>query len=72
MQYNALITGDVFALVSPKPSPLFRKTYDGKADEVWGGDLRGKIITRATQTVFRPDQEVQRIEPSSITGKADR
>lgn len=72
MQYKDLSTGDVFAVLSPSRSPLFRKTYDGRAEEVRGGDSTGKIISRPTKVVIRPDQEVQLVDQTAITGKTSR
>lgn len=72
MQYKDLTVGDVFAVLSPSRSPLFRKTYDGQAEEVRGGDNSGKIISRPTKVVIRPEQEVQLIDQAAITGKPHR
>lgn len=72
MKYKDLITGDVFAVLSPGRSPLFRKTYNGRVEEVRGGDCTGKIISKETRVIVRPEQEVQLIDQTAITGKAAR
>ena len=72
MKYKDLSTGDVFAVLSPGRSPLFRKLYSGRVAEVRGGDCTGKIISRETRVIVKPEQEVQLIDPTAITGKASR
>jgi hypothetical protein len=69
MRYKDLSTGDIFAVLSPGRSPLFRKTFEGRVDEVRGGDSTGMIISRPTKVVIQPEQEVQLIEQTAITGK---
>lgn len=69
MQFSDLSVGDVFAVIGRDPSPLFRKTYHGGVEEVRGGDYTGKIISHRTRVIIRPQVEVLRVDPSSITGK---
>lgn len=70
MQFKDLATGDVFAVIAPSRSPLFRKTHVGGVEEVRGGDISGKIISKATKVTIKLNQEVQLIDQGAITGKA--